>query len=166
MASKGCIARSGWLGVLLSGPLFLAGLQGSPVLAADGFHFGTGSLVGGLSGSLDSSSLAGSVPATRIAAGRPQSSVTGSLARQSVPARDRATSYRGGELFANSKTALPLLVSDLQPQPVSRARPMAGRSVGARPAATWTRSMLPVAATAVESEPVRPASGASWASLR
>lgn len=59
--------------------------------------------------------------------------------RQSVPARDRAASYRHAELFRNSKVALPLLVADLEPRVIAVTQPMSGRSVGARPAALWTR---------------------------
>lgn len=66
-----------------------------------------------------------------------------SFARQSVPARDRAGSYREGELFRNSKVALPLLVADLEPKVAASIRPMSGRSVGARPAAAWTRPATP-----------------------
>lgn len=62
------------------------------------------------------------------------------MTRQSVPTRDRAVSYRGSEVFALSKTAMPLLVADLEPRGVSVARPMSGRSVGARPSAAWTKS--------------------------
>ena len=66
--------------------------------------------------------------------------------RQSVPARDRAATYRHAELFRNSKVALPLLVVDLEPQVIAVARPMSGRSVGALPAAAWTRpAALPIA---------------------
>jgi hypothetical protein len=68
--------------------------------------------------------------------------------RQSVPARDRAVTYRHAELFRNSKVALPLLVADLEPQVIAVARPMSGRSVGALPAASWTRpAALPIAAS-------------------
>lgn len=53
--------------------------------------------------------------------------------RQSVPARDRSERYRHGELFQMSRVAMPLLVADLEPRIVAVARPMSGRSVGARP---------------------------------
>ena len=78
--------------------------------------------------------------------------------RQSVPARDRAATYRHAELFRNSKVALPLLVADLEPQVVAVARPMSGRSVGALPAASWTR---PAAAITIPRTNVR--EPASWA---
>jgi hypothetical protein len=61
--------------------------------------------------------------------------------RQSVPARDRAETYRTGELFRNTRVALPLLVADLEPR-TTVARPMSGRSVGARPMAA--RPDLPI----------------------
>jgi hypothetical protein len=82
--------------------------------------------------------------------------------RQSVPARDRAASYRDGELFRNSKVALPLLVADLEPRMIAVTQPMSGRSVGARPAAAWTRpGRAPIAASA---SAVR--ESAAWASGR
>lgn len=66
--------------------------------------------------------------------------------RQSVPARDRAATYRSEEVFRNSKVAMPLLVVDLEPQMIFVPQPMSGRSVGATPAAAWTRtSRIPVA---------------------
>ncbi|MFM7135889.1 MAG: hypothetical protein ACKO1M_02300 [Planctomycetota bacterium] len=67
-------------------------------------------------------------------------------ARQSVPVRDRSTTYRTGELFRHSKVALPLIVADLEPRVVATAQPMSGRSVGARPAAAWTRTSITPAA--------------------
>jgi hypothetical protein len=78
--------------------------------------------------------------------------------RQSVPTRDRAATYRHAELFRNSKVAVPLLVADLEPQVVAVARPMSGRSVGALPAASWTR---PAAAIAIPRTNSR--EPASWA---
>jgi hypothetical protein len=78
--------------------------------------------------------------------------------RQSVPTRDRAATYRHAELFRNSKVAVPLLVADLEPQVVAVARPMSGRSVGALPAASWTR---PAAAIAIPRTTGR--EPASWA---
>jgi len=62
--------------------------------------------------------------------------------RQSVPTRDRAETYRFDEMFQNTRVAMPLLVADFEVSVVSVARPMSGRSVGAAPAAAWTRSIL------------------------
>lgn len=50
--------------------------------------------------------------------------------RQSVPVRDRSVSFREGDLFRNSKLALPLLVADLEPRSFAAVRPMTGRAVG------------------------------------
>jgi hypothetical protein len=59
--------------------------------------------------------------------------------RSSVPAVDRSQSYASHELFANSKSVVPLLVSDIEPAMVSVVRPMSGRSVGARPSLPWSK---------------------------
>lgn len=54
--------------------------------------------------------------------------------RASVPASDRSKAMAdGGEMFAASKTVLPLLVADMEPVVSPVSRPMAGRLVGARP---------------------------------
>jgi len=66
---------------------------------------------------------------------------TQASARQSVPAVNRAASYQE-DVFRNSKVAVPLLVIDLELRALSGVRPMSGRSVGATPAAAWTRSPL------------------------
>ena len=116
--------------------MFMTGL-GVCAVAADGF---ADSLVAGLAGTTDlepasaKEDFRGDVPAVA-----PQSDRSKSFARQSVPARDRAAAYRDAELFRNSKAALPLLVADLEATVSAGLRPMSGRSVGARPAAAWTR---------------------------
>ena len=103
-----------------------------------------GSIIGGLADMGDIESLAGmdsweSGEATAAkSAGEVKAGIRASV-RQSVPAHDRAATYRHAELFRNSKVALPLLVADLEPQVLAVARPMSGRSVGALPAAAWTR---------------------------
>lgn len=81
--------------------------------------------------------------------------------RQSVPARERSATYRSSELFRNSKAALPLLVADLEPRMILTVQPMSGRSVGARPAAAWTRSS-PASVVAPLTEGRQPA---AWASV-
>jgi hypothetical protein len=54
--------------------------------------------------------------------------------RASVPAANRSRSLVGGsEVFANSKSILPLLVGDMEPVVSPVSRPMSGRLVGARP---------------------------------
>lgn len=58
-----------------------------------------------------------------------------SRARQSLPAQDRAASYREGDLFRHSRVVVPLLVMDLEPVRFTSVRPMSGRSVGVRPVA-------------------------------
>jgi hypothetical protein len=120
----------------------LSGAFGPAVLAAEGFLAGPDGIVGGLAvlgdleplAAIDRSTSASIGPVATPAA-RP------SLGRQSLPAQDRALSYRNADLFALSKSAVPLLVADLEPRQASVARPMSGRSVGARPAAAWTRSV-------------------------
>lgn len=60
--------------------------------------------------------------------------------RASVPASNRSRSlFGGGDVFANTATVLPLLVSDMGPVVSSVARPMSGRLVGARPSLPLTR---------------------------
>lgn len=123
-------------------------------------------IIGGLADMGDMEPLAGvgawaNGEATAAAtAGEVRASVRANV-RQSVPAHDRAESYRSGELFRNSKVALSLLVADLEPRVIAVAQPMSGRSVGARPAAAWTRSATaPVAASPTESR--RPAAWAAY----
>ncbi|MFM7244118.1 MAG: hypothetical protein ACKO40_08075 [Planctomycetaceae bacterium] len=60
-------------------------------------------------------------------------------ARASTPAVDRAKSYGSSDPFASSRAVLPLLVVDLTPSHASVARPMTGRSVGARPSLPLAR---------------------------
>jgi hypothetical protein len=134
--------RRSSLSVLASLTTVLAAVVGLQACAGDGF---SDSLVGGLAGASDLTPLiatnaAAAVPATSTVA----TTRSKSLGRQSVPSADRATSYRDGELFRNSKVAVPLLVADLEPRVASRARPMTGRSVGARPSASWTNPRVSV----------------------
>lgn len=120
----------------------LSGAFAPTVLAAEGFLAGHDGIVGGLAvlgdleplAAIDRSKSASIGPVVTPAARQ-------SLGRQSLPARDRSLSYRNADLFALSKAAVPLLVADLEPRQASVARPMSGRSVGARPAAAWTRSV-------------------------
>jgi hypothetical protein len=112
---------------------------GTSARAADAL---SGSLVGGLVDMSDMRPLL-AMDAPSKSAGRSRSTGSQAFTRQSVPDRDRAASYRTDELFGHSKVALPLLVVDLEPQQVgSDIRPMSGRSVGARPAAAWTRPLI------------------------
>lgn len=60
--------------------------------------------------------------------------------RSSVPALNRAQSYAPGEVFTNSKSLMPLLVSDIEPVVVAVSRPLSGRSVGARPSLPFVKS--------------------------
>lgn len=53
--------------------------------------------------------------------------------RLSMPATDRSRSLVSADLFPNSKSIVPLLVSDMNPNAVAFDRPMSARSVGARP---------------------------------
>lgn len=138
-----------WFGGLVAVAVVAPAL-GAAALASDGVPL---SIVGDLSSGADLAPLA--VESRRsIDLNGAKSSVAAvkSFARQSVPARDRADSYRDGEVFRNSKVALPLLVVDLEPQGAIGIRPMAGRSVGARPAAAWTRAATsaPVVAPGAE----------------
>ncbi len=61
--------------------------------------------------------------------------------RSSVPALNRAQSYAPGEVFINSKSVMPLLVSDIEPVVVAVARPLSGRSVGARPSLSFAKPL-------------------------
>lgn len=70
--------------------------------------------------------------------------------RASVPSSTRSLSlFRSGEVFANSATVVPLLVSDLEPPASPVSRPLAGgRLVGVRPTLPINRvplTRLPVA---------------------
>lgn len=60
-------------------------------------------------------------------------------ARSSMPEVDRSRSYGVADPFASSRAVLPLLVDDLTPNRVVVARPMTGRSVGARPSLPLAR---------------------------
>jgi len=162
MSSKECLARARSFNVAATGLLMLVGAHGPATFAADGFVIGPGVMISGLSETMP---LAGSLEFGEAAVARSRTSRSSTLARQSVPAPDRAASYRGAELFANSQAALPLLVSDLRPQPFSTARPMVGRSVGARPAAPWTRSSRLLGQSSEAGQRLE-SSESSWANLR
>jgi len=112
-----------------------------PAVGGESFFSSNGGIVEGLAvyGDLEpAGGVAASTPSLTLAETSPMKQA---MTRQSVPTRDRAVSYRGSEVFALSKTAMPLLVADLEPRGVSVARPMSGRSVGVRPSASWTRSL-------------------------
>jgi len=139
--------------------LFAASLSGvfSPAaLAAEGFR--VGGTVGSLAAQGDLAPV--SIRASSPPIGPVASSATRlSLARQSPPLRDRPVTYRNADLFALSKSAVPLLVADLEPRPAAVARPMSGPSVGALPSALWTRSvpasMAPLSESASASSALR-----------
>ncbi|MEX1075236.1 MAG: hypothetical protein WED27_02155 [Pirellulales bacterium] len=122
-----------------------------PAVGEESFFGGSGGIVEGLAvfGDLEpAGAIEPSTPSLTLAATIPMKQA---MTRQSVPARDRAVSYRGSEVFALSKTAMPLLVADLEPRGVSVARPMSGRSVGARPSAAWTKSLPTLSESATPS---------------
>ena len=119
----------------------LGGVFAPAALAAEGFLHGPDGIVGGLAQLGDLAPVAATGRAASVGSGSAATPTSRpGLGRQSLPARDRALSYRSSELFVHSKSAVPLLVADLEPRQASVARPMSGRSVGARPAAAWTRS--------------------------
>lgn len=66
--------------------------------------------------------------------------------RSSVPALNRAQSYAPGEVFTNSKSVMPLLVSDIEPVVVAVSRPLSGRSVGARPSLSFAKPLTRISA--------------------
>jgi hypothetical protein len=120
----------------------LGGAFTPAALAAEGFLNGPDGIVGGLAQLGDLAPLAAIDRAASVGSGSAATPASRpGLGRQSLPARDRALSYRSNELFVHSKSAVPLLVADLEPRQASVARPMSGRSVGARPSAAWTRSV-------------------------
>jgi len=165
MSLNGFFIGSRWLGISLTGLAIVAGFQATSVVAADGFLTRSGGIVSGLAIRSDMTPASLNDSAVVIPVARSRTTSTSTMARQSVPARDRAASYGGGEFFANSKTVLPLLVADLQPRPATTARPMSGRSVGARPAAPWTRTPVPVV-TPVPARSAGTPTSSAWADLR
>lgn len=76
---------------------------------------------------------------TSIPLVRSRRSDTTSSLRSSAPVAP-VSSVTSREVFANSKAVVPLLVGDLEPTIVRVSRPMAGRSVGARPSLPWLKS--------------------------
>jgi hypothetical protein len=166
MSIKGFFTGGRWIGISVVAVVAAVGLQATAAHAADGFQLPmNGSVISGFAVQSDLARTTAGSSAVVIPAARARTSTTSTMARQSVPDRDRAASYRGGELFANSKTVLPLLVADLQPRLASTARPMSGRSVGARPAAPWTRTPLSVV-TPAPARSTGPSTGVAWADLR
>ncbi|MFM8415083.1 MAG: hypothetical protein ACKOCX_10200 [Planctomycetota bacterium] len=154
--------RSCACGLVAVTAAMLTASLGMPALGGDDF---SDSLVAGLAGLADLEPVAAvddvSIDVVPV---EPQAARAKSFARQSVPARDRAVSYRDGELFRNSKAALPLLVADLEPQAAASIRPLSGRSVGARPAAAWTRPTTPALSVEPRTDsPKRPS--AAWSSF-
>jgi len=121
-------------------PIVVLVAAGSAV-GEESFFGGNGGIVEGLAVFGDLEPAGAIEPSTSSLTLAATSPMKQAMTRQSVPAQDRAVSYRGSEVFALSKTAMPLLVADLEPRGVSVARPMSGRSVGARPSAAWTKSL-------------------------
>jgi hypothetical protein len=56
----------------------------------------------------------------------------------SVPVRNQSALNRDREIFQMFRSAMPLLVADLEPRVVAVARPMSGRSVGTLPVSAGT----------------------------
>jgi len=126
----------------------------------------SGSIIGGLAdlGDMEPVATAGAQASGETNGNPSAQKVAASIranVRQSVPARERSATYRSSELFRNSKVALPLLVADLELRMIATAQPMSGRSVGARPAAAWTRSS-PASVVVPLAEGRQPA---AWASV-
>lgn len=61
--------------------------------------------------------------------------------RLSMPAVDRSRDLVVKDLFPNTKSIVPLLVSDMDPNAVAVDRPMSARSVGARPSLPLARPL-------------------------
>lgn len=116
-------------------------LFSGPAVGGESFFSSSGGIVEGLAVVGDLKPAGAGEPSTSSLTLAAASPMKQAMTRQSVPTRDRAVSYRGSEVFALSKTAMPLLVVDLESRGVSVARPMSGRSVGARPSAAWTKSL-------------------------
>jgi hypothetical protein len=102
--------------------------------------FDAANLVGGLAAMNDLEPLAEAAAIAqqkdRFVSARPAMPLIGAATelRASVPAVDRSRSLvSGGDVFANSKSVLPLLVSDMESVVSPVSRPMSGRLVGARP---------------------------------
>jgi hypothetical protein len=171
MASNSLCSPSGVVPLFLhSAVLVLAGLlaMGSvpvaEVLGADP-SFGEG-LVGRLASLGDLMPVTPIDPAASVPSAPAQaqgSSARHPLVRQSLPARDRSQSYlSGGEIFPLSRAAVPLLVADLEPRPVSVPRSMSGRSVGVRAGSSWTRQGAAAGAASEVSGSASSATGFRW----
>jgi len=106
MSIKGFFTGGRWIGISLAAVVAAVGLQATAAHAADGFQLPmNGSVISGFAVQSDLARTTAGSSAVVIPAARARTSTTSTMARQSVPDRDRAASYRGGELFANSKTA-------------------------------------------------------------
>jgi hypothetical protein len=126
-------------GTVVSLAVSLSSVLGGHVALAGEFPAGNGSLLSGLVSDSDLESRQ-VVEHHWTDSSQPLVSVK-TLARQSVPDRNRSSHYRLNEVFAHSKIAMPLLVVDLEPQSLLYVRPMSGRSVGATPSARWTKAV-------------------------
>ena len=114
----------------------LASAGGVRAIAADDF-----AVVNAFAVSGDLDPIGASAPAATRAVRK--SAVTRATLPAIQPAAASTGSAAGKAFFANSKSVVPLLVADLEPAAVPVSRPMAGRSVGARPSAP--RSMTSAA---------------------
>jgi len=140
------VVRGSWA-VLATVVMTAAGQAGG--LSVDGDA--TGGIVGGLSVMADLEPLAeiaamqrGTI-LTDVSGGKGFAKPDTQL-RSSVPAINRALSYAPSEVFANSKSVMPLLVSDIEPVVVAVARPLSGRSVGARPSLSFAKPLTRISA--------------------
>ena len=140
------VVRGSWA-ALATVVMTAAGQAGG--LSADGDA--TGGVVGGLSVMADLEPLAeiaamqrGTI-LTDVSGGKGFAKPDTQL-RSSVPAINRARSYAPSEVFANSKSVMPLLVSDIEPVVVAVSRPLSGRSVGARPSLSFAKPLTKISA--------------------
>lgn len=122
--------------------LVMAGLSAGVVYAGDlGVAHATQSdVVGSLSVMNDLEPSAGLPSLAQSVSMKAAPTVTpGFQFRSSIPAVDRSQDYASRELFAHSKSVVPLLVGDIAPTVAPVVRPMSGRSVGARPSLPWSK---------------------------
>lgn len=122
--------------------LVMAGLSAGVVHAGDlGLPHATQSdVVGSLSVMNDLEPSAGLPSLTQSVSVKAAPIVTpGFQFRSSIPSVDRSQDYAARELFAHSKSVVPLLVGDIEPAAAPVVRPMSGRSVGARPSLPWSK---------------------------
>jgi hypothetical protein len=122
--------------------LFAASLNGafaSAAVAADGHLAHPVGIVGGLTVLGDLEPLAANERSTTVGTGASATVAKWqSIDQQSLP-RDRAPANRTAVLFVLSKSAVPLLVADLEPRSASVAQPMKGRSVGVKASSAMLR---------------------------